>query len=117
MGTNGFKSMNRRQNTRHRERNRNPERKTGRKRKNREQKKTMKQKWKEDPRSDEFEFFLVLYIVLGFFLMLYVNGMVNFILHPLGYRYVISVILISKDILKKCNDFVCVFNKQDFIIE
>ena len=66
----------------------------------------------EVPRSDEFEFFLVLYIVLGFFSCFLWMTRVNFILHPLGYRYVISVILISKVILKKCNDFICVFNKH-----
>jgi hypothetical protein len=42
---------------------------------------------------------------------------VNFILHGLGYRYVILVILISKDILKKCNDFICVFNKHNILME
>jgi len=69
----------------------------------------------EVPRSDEFEFFLVLYIVLGFFSCFLWMARVNFILHPLGYRYVISVILISKDILKKCNDFICVFNKHKIL--
>ena len=37
------------------------------------------------PRSDEFEFFLVLYIVLGFFSCFLWMTRVNFILHPLGY--------------------------------